>query len=175
MVAYSYDVSRRNILGFTSCYLAVTWWAERRELHLQWPPLIKGLFQKYIFDKIASATVSALIAGFLKIVIFILMGAKIILLIVCNILTWIKILLRKYFWNTLKVDGVFRMRSLGTATQVCKTYLMIYYILYYCKIYIDINDIDIKIWFIMCNFATQGITDQYSDGKAAKVWQLYIG
>ena len=27
----------------------------------------------------------------------------------------------------------------------------------------------------MCNFATQGITDQYSDGKAAKVWQLYIG
>ena len=36
-----------------------------------------------------------------------------------------------------KVDGVFRMRSLGTATA--------------------------------------GITDQYSDGKAAKVWQLYIG
>ena len=23
--------------------------------------------------------------------------------------------------------------------------------------------------------ATPGITDQYSDGKAAKVWQLYIG
>jgi len=39
--------------------------------------------------------------------------------------------------STNKVDGVFRMRSLGTATQ--------------------------------------GITDQYSDGKAAKVWQLYIG
>ena len=36
-----------------------------------------------------------------------------------------------------KVDGVFRMRSLGTATA--------------------------------------GITDQYADGKAAKVWQLYIG
>ncbi|XP_023340081.1 glycine N-methyltransferase [Eurytemora carolleeae] len=36
-----------------------------------------------------------------------------------------------------KVDGVFRMRSLGTATP--------------------------------------GISDQYADGKAAKVWQLYIG
>ena len=23
--------------------------------------------------------------------------------------------------------------------------------------------------------ATAGITDQYADGKAAKVWQLYIG
>ena len=39
--------------------------------------------------------------------------------------------------NYSQVDGVFRMRSLGTATP--------------------------------------GITDQYSDGKAAKVWQLYIG
>jgi len=39
--------------------------------------------------------------------------------------------------SSTKVDGVFRMRSLGTATP--------------------------------------GITDQYSDGKAAKVWQLYIG
>jgi len=39
--------------------------------------------------------------------------------------------------SSAKVDGVFRMRSLGTATP--------------------------------------GITDQYSDGKAAKVWQLYIG
>ena len=36
-----------------------------------------------------------------------------------------------------QVDGVFRMRSLGTATP--------------------------------------GISDQYADGKAAKVWQLYIG
>ena len=39
--------------------------------------------------------------------------------------------------SSSKVDGVFRMRSLGTANT--------------------------------------GITDQYSDGKAAKVWQLYIG
>ena len=36
-----------------------------------------------------------------------------------------------------KVDSVFRMRSLGTATP--------------------------------------GIADQYADGKAARVWQLYIG
>jgi len=39
--------------------------------------------------------------------------------------------------SSSKFDGVFRMRSLGTATA--------------------------------------GITDQYADGKAAKVWQLYIG
>jgi len=39
--------------------------------------------------------------------------------------------------NTGKVDSVFRMRSLGTATA--------------------------------------GISDQYADGKAAKVWQMYIG
>ena len=37
----------------------------------------------------------------------------------------------------LKVDSVFRTRSLGTAAS--------------------------------------GITDQYADGKAAKVWKLYIG
>ena len=39
--------------------------------------------------------------------------------------------------SSAKVDGVFRTRSLGTASS--------------------------------------GVTDQYSDGKAAKVWQLYIG
>merc|ERR1712066_518571 len=39
--------------------------------------------------------------------------------------------------SSSKVDGVFRMRSLGTANT--------------------------------------GLTDQYADGKAAKVWQLYIG
>jgi len=39
--------------------------------------------------------------------------------------------------STNKVDGVFRMRSLGTATA--------------------------------------GVSDQYADGKAAKIWQLYIG
>jgi len=39
--------------------------------------------------------------------------------------------------SSSKIDGVFRTRSLGTASS--------------------------------------GVTDQYSDGKAAKVWQLYIG
>jgi glycine N-methyltransferase len=28
---------------------------------------------------------------------------------------------------------------------------------------------------IQCQLPSKGITDQYADGKAAKIWQLYIG
>ena len=57
---------------------------------------------------------------------------------------------------TSKVDSVFRTRSLGTAAsgilfkvriRICFSYLVL----------------------------ISGLTDQYADGKAAKVWQLYIG
>ena len=57
---------------------------------------------------------------------------------------------------TQKVDSVFRTRSLGTAASG--------------KIATQLFQNIVKT-----KYFPQGLSDQYSDGKAAKVWQLYIG
>ena len=57
---------------------------------------------------------------------------------------------------TSKVDSVFRTRSLGTAASG--------------------TTFSIKFQIRFANLVLiSGLTDQYADGKAAKVWQLYIG
>ena len=59
---------------------------------------------------------------------------------------------------TSKVDSVFRTRSLGTAasgTTLSK---------------LESGSV-LHIYLVLIS----GLTDQYADGKAAKVWQLYIG
>ena len=54
-----------------------------------------------------------------------------------------------------KVDGVFRTRSLGTAASGKR---------------------DLRILtFSFLIHVLLGLADQYADGKAAKVWKLYIG
>ena len=55
-----------------------------------------------------------------------------------------------------KVDSVFRTRSLGTAASGKRAFT-------YFHIFISNS----------CFYI--GLADQYADGKAAKVWKLYIG
>lgn len=57
--------------------------------------------------------------------------------------------------STAKVDSVFRTRSLGTAASGT----------------LANNSLQSRVIY---HFVT-GLTDQYADGKAAKVWKLYIG
>ena len=60
--------------------------------------------------------------------------------------------------NQPKIDGVFRTRSLGAAASG-----------------VFHHDFNFQNWLPKNELSFLGLSDQYSDGKAARVWQLYIG
>ena len=69
-----------------------------------------------------------------------------------------------------KVDSVFRTRSLGVAAAGNDFHHFFNIITYW---YLNQSFYNLSILFIL--HFIKGLTDQYADGKAAKVWQLYIG
>ena len=71
-----------------------------------------------------------------------------------------------------KVDSVFRTRSLGVAAagnDVHHLWILLPRVKYY------LNQSFYSLSILLLLHFIKGLTDQYADGKAAKVWQLYIG
>ena len=71
-----------------------------------------------------------------------------------------------------KVDSVFRTRSLGVAAAG-NDFHHFWILLPRVKYYLNKSFYNLSI-LLLLHFI-KGLTDQYADGKAAKVWQLYIG
>ena len=69
-----------------------------------------------------------------------------------------------------KVDSVFRTRSLGVAAagnDFHHFWILLSSVKYNKSFY--------NLSILLLSHFIKGLTDQYADGKAAKVWQLYIG
>ena len=67
-----------------------------------------------------------------------------------------------------KVDSVFRTRSLGVAAAGNNLH-------HFGTLLPNLNQSFYDLSILLLLHFIKGLTDQYADGKAAKVWQLYIG